>query len=70
MKNFPGLKQFFADMKASGKKNLEPATIRPTAFSPWIATLAFVNVTKDLDTSRRRPSCRRSRPRRTSTSWG
>jgi ABC-type branched-subunit amino acid transport system substrate-binding protein len=50
VKNFPGLKQFFADMKASGKKNLDPATIRPTSFSPWIATLAFVNVTKDVDT--------------------
>ena len=50
VKNFPGLEQFFADMKASGKKNLDPATIRPTSLSPWISTLAFVNVTKDLDT--------------------
>jgi branched-chain amino acid transport system substrate-binding protein len=50
VKNFPGLKQFFADMKASGKKSLDPATIRPTTFGPWVATLAFVNVTKDVDT--------------------
>jgi len=50
VKNFPGLKQFFADMKASGKKTLEPAGIRTTTLGPWIATLAFVNATKDLDT--------------------
>lgn len=50
VKSFPGLKQFFADMKASGKKRLDPKGIRTTAFGPWIATLAFVNVTKDLDT--------------------
>lgn len=49
VKNFPGLKQFFADMKASGKKNLNPKGIRTTTFGPWIATLAFVNATKDLD---------------------
>jgi ABC-type branched-subunit amino acid transport system substrate-binding protein len=49
VKNFPGLKQFFADMKASGKKTLQPGAIRPTAFNPWMATLGFVNVTKDLD---------------------
>ena len=49
MKNFPGLKQFFADMKASGKKSLQPAAIRPTAFNPWMATLAFVKVTEGLD---------------------
>jgi ABC-type branched-subunit amino acid transport system substrate-binding protein len=48
-KEFPGLKRFFADMKASGKKNLQPAAIRPTAFNPWMSTLAFVEVTKDLD---------------------
>jgi branched-chain amino acid transport system substrate-binding protein len=49
VKNFPGLKQFFADMKASGKKDLDPAKIQTTAFGPWIATLAFANVTKNLD---------------------
>jgi ABC-type branched-subunit amino acid transport system substrate-binding protein len=49
MKNFPGLKQFFADMKASKKKTLNPNGIRPSAFGPWMATLAFTNVTKDLD---------------------
>ena len=49
VKNFPGLKKFFADMKASGKKTLDPADIRTTAFGPWIAALAFTNVTKDVD---------------------
>lgn len=48
VKNFPGLKVFFADMKAAKKQNLKPANIRPTAFGPWIATMAFVNVTKDV----------------------
>jgi len=50
VKNFPGLKKYFADMKASGKKDLSAAKLKTTDFSPWIATLAFVNVTKDLDT--------------------
>ena len=49
VKNFPGLKKYFADMKASGKKDLSAAKLKTTDFSPWIATLAFVNVTKDLD---------------------
>jgi ABC-type branched-subunit amino acid transport system substrate-binding protein len=49
VKNFPGLKRFFADMKASGKKNLQPGTLQPTALSPWMATLGFANVTKGLD---------------------
>jgi ABC-type branched-subunit amino acid transport system substrate-binding protein len=48
VKNFPGLKQFFADMKASGKSSLSAAKLKPTDFGPWIATLAFVNVTKGL----------------------
>lgn len=50
VKNFPGLKKYFADMKGSGKKDLSAAKLKTTDFSPWIATLAFVNVTKDLDT--------------------
>src|SRR5215211_7309194 len=50
VKTFPGLKQYFADMKASGKKNLTPPNLRATVFAAWMATLAFVNVTKDLDT--------------------
>jgi branched-chain amino acid transport system substrate-binding protein len=50
VKRFPGLKQFFADMKASGKKNLEAKNLEPTSLSPWISMLAFVNVTKGLDT--------------------
>ncbi len=49
-KTFPGLKQYFADMKASGKDNLQPSNLQPSSFSPWLATLAFVNLTKGLDT--------------------
>jgi branched-chain amino acid transport system substrate-binding protein len=49
VKNFPGLKQYFADMKASGNKNLSQAKLKTTDFAPWISTLAFVNVTKGLD---------------------
>jgi branched-chain amino acid transport system substrate-binding protein len=49
VKNFPGLKQYFADMKASGKKSLSAANLKTTDFGPWMATLAFVNVTKSLD---------------------
>lgn len=45
-KNFPGLKRFFADMKASGFKVPELTTRH---FSPWIATLAFAQVTEGLD---------------------
>jgi ABC-type branched-subunit amino acid transport system substrate-binding protein len=47
-KNFPGLKRYFADMKASGKSSLSASKLKPTDFGPWIATLAFVNVTKGL----------------------
>ena len=47
-KNFPGLKQYYADMKASGNEDLSAAKLKTTEFSPWVATLAFVNVTKDL----------------------
>jgi ABC-type branched-subunit amino acid transport system substrate-binding protein len=49
-KSFPGLKQYFADMKASGKSSLSTANLKTSYFNPWISTLAFVNVTKDLDT--------------------
>jgi branched-chain amino acid transport system substrate-binding protein len=49
VKNFPGLKNYFADMKASGNKNLSAAKLKATAIAPWISTLAFVNVTKGLD---------------------
>ena len=49
VKNFPGLKQYFADMKASGKKSLSTANLKTTDFGPWMSTLAFVNVTKSLD---------------------
>jgi ABC-type branched-subunit amino acid transport system substrate-binding protein len=48
-KNFPGLKQYFADMKASGKSALSQAKLKTSDFGPWVATLAFVNVTKGLD---------------------
>jgi ABC-type branched-subunit amino acid transport system substrate-binding protein len=50
VKNFPGLKQYFADMKASGKKSLSAANLKTSDFAPWISTLAFVNVTKALET--------------------
>ena len=50
VKNFPGLKQFFADMKASGKSILDPKKLQPTSFYPWVSTLAFVNVLQGLDT--------------------
>ena len=36
VKNFPGLKQFFADMKASGKEILDPKKLQPTSFYPWV----------------------------------
>jgi branched-chain amino acid transport system substrate-binding protein len=49
VKNFPGLKQYFADMKASGKSSLSTANLKTSYFNPWISTLAFVNVTKNLD---------------------
>lgn len=49
-KEFPGLKQYFKDMKASGVENLQPANLDTRSFSPWVGVLAFVNVTKDLDT--------------------
>ena len=45
VKAFPGLGQFFDDMKASGKEILEPKKIQPTSFYPWVSTLAFVNAT-------------------------
>jgi len=48
-KNFPGLKQFFADMKASGKAILDPKQLQPTSFYPWVSTLAFVNVLAGTD---------------------
>ena len=49
VKTFPGLKQFFADMKASGKAILDPDKIQPTSLYPWVSTLGFVNATKGLD---------------------
>jgi ABC-type branched-subunit amino acid transport system substrate-binding protein len=50
VKTFPGLKQFFADMKASGKSILDPNKLRPTSFYPWVSTLAFVNVLANTGT--------------------
>jgi len=47
-KAFPGLKRYFADMKASGKSSLSPTKLKTPDFAPWISTLAFVNVTKGL----------------------
>ena len=34
VKNFPGLKQYFADMKASGKTSLSAAKLKATSLSP------------------------------------
>lgn len=48
VKAFPGLKQYFADMKASGKSSLSAAKLKTPDFAPWVSTLAFVNVTKDV----------------------
>jgi ABC-type branched-subunit amino acid transport system substrate-binding protein len=48
-KAFPGLNRYFADMKASGKSSLSQAKLKTSDFGPWIATLAFVNVVKGLD---------------------
>jgi ABC-type branched-subunit amino acid transport system substrate-binding protein len=48
VKKFPGLKQYFADMKASGKSSLSASKLKTPDFAPWISTLAFVNVTKDV----------------------
>jgi ABC-type branched-subunit amino acid transport system substrate-binding protein len=50
VKAFPGLKQFFADMKASGKSDVAPKNVKPTAFTPWASMLAFVKVTANVDT--------------------
>jgi ABC-type branched-subunit amino acid transport system substrate-binding protein len=49
VKSFPGLGQFFTDMKASGKEILDPKKIQPTSLYPWMSTLAFVNATKGVD---------------------
>jgi ABC-type branched-subunit amino acid transport system substrate-binding protein len=48
VKNFPGLKNYFADMKASKNKDLAAAKLKTTDFAAWISTLAFVNVTKNV----------------------
>jgi branched-chain amino acid transport system substrate-binding protein len=47
-KAFPGLKQYFADMKASGKSSLSEKNLKAPDFGPWVATLAFVDVTKNV----------------------
>jgi branched-chain amino acid transport system substrate-binding protein len=49
-KEFPGLKQYFRDMEASGKENLQGKNLKATTFNPWVGVLGFVNLTKDLDT--------------------
>jgi ABC-type branched-subunit amino acid transport system substrate-binding protein len=48
VKNFPGLKQYFADMKASKNSALSASKLKTTDFSPWVSALAFVNVTKNV----------------------
>jgi hypothetical protein len=49
VKEFPGLKQYFADMKASGKESLQSKNLKATSFNPWMGVLGFVSVTKDLE---------------------
>src|SRR5262249_27563319 len=44
----PGLKQYFKDMAASGKKNLQYANIKASNLPAWLAVLGFVNATKGL----------------------
>ena len=48
-KEFPGLKQYFRDMQASGKANLRGKNLEATSFNPWFGVLGFVAVTKDLE---------------------
>jgi branched-chain amino acid transport system substrate-binding protein len=48
VKNFPGLKQYFADMKASKNSALSASKLKTTDFSAWVSLLAFVNVTKNV----------------------
>ena len=70
-KNFPGLKKFFADMKASGKSILDPNKLQPTSFYPWVSTLAFVNVLANVDTVTKESVIDALRPRKTliSKAW-
>ncbi len=70
-KAFPGLKQYFADMKASGKSALSPAKLKTSDFGPWIVDARVRERDEGVSTrSRRRRSSARSKSRRTSTSWG
>ena len=48
-KEFPGLKQYFKDMKASGEEALKGKNLEATSFNPWFGVLGFVAVTQDLD---------------------
>jgi branched-chain amino acid transport system substrate-binding protein len=49
-KEFPGLKQYFKDMNASGEDALKAKNLEATSFNPWFGVLGFVAVTKDVDT--------------------
>jgi branched-chain amino acid transport system substrate-binding protein len=49
-KEFPGLKQFKADMKASGDPVLKPKNLTTTELRMWVAVLAFQKFTEGLDT--------------------
>ena len=48
VKNFPGLKQYFADMKASHKSTLSAKNLKAQYFASWISTLGFIGATKDV----------------------
>ena len=49
-KEFPGLKPFKKDMKASGNPALAPKNLRTTELRMWTAVLAFQKFTEGLDT--------------------
>ena len=70
-KNFPGLKQYFADMKASGKSSLSQAKLKPADFGPWISTLGVRERHQGARLVHARDRRRRTEDRRrTSTSSG
>jgi ABC-type branched-subunit amino acid transport system substrate-binding protein len=48
-KRFPGLKSYFAAMKASGKDNLQPRRLKPSNIRVWMGMLGFVGATANLD---------------------
>ena len=71
VKNFPGLKQYFADMKASGKRSLSPANLKTTDFAPWIVHARLRERHQGARLVHARDRRRGAQDaRRTSISWG